>query len=86
MTESTAPAGEYTYPEAARLLGVGEDWLRHNTPKVPFPHYRKSLSRTGRAAITFTDAHLDEIRRTFFEIRPADKPAKRIGPVTRRTA
>lgn len=77
----TAPT-EHEYPAAAELLGISEKWLRENIAKLP--HYKKALSTRGSGKVTFTDEHLDEIRRTIFEHRPAE-PVRR-GPVTRRRA
>lgn len=75
----TAPV-EHEYAAAAEALGISEYWLRQNISKLP--HYKKSSSKRGAGKVTFSDAHLDEIRRTIFEHRPAE-PTRR-GPVTRR--
>ena len=71
---------EHDYPEAARILGVSEDWLRINIRNLP--HYKKSLSSRGRGKVTFSEQHIAEIRQTF-EHRPAE-PVTRRGPATRR--
>jgi hypothetical protein len=77
----TAPI-EHDYAEAAALLGVSEDWLRHNAPKN-LPHRKKSLKANGRGRVVFTDAHLEEIR-AMWDRRPAEPQAAK--PLTRRRA
>lgn len=51
----TAPEAELDYAEAAALLRVSEDWLRHHAPRE-FPHYKKA----GR--VTFGPQHIEAIR------------------------
>jgi hypothetical protein len=80
VSRAATPEGEHTYAEAAKLLGGGIDWLKQHTPKVPLPHYKKSLSRNGRGSVTFSDAHIAEIK-AMFEVRPA-KP-KRVRSLAR---
>lgn len=70
----TAVEQEFTYPEAARILRVSEDWLRRNTPGR-FPH-----RQIGRRVL-FSAEHLAEIR-ALHEVRPGD-PGTRVGSVPR---
>ena len=80
MTGPAIPEGEFGYSDAAKALGIGEDWLRTNIARLP--HYKRSLSNRGNGRVSFTSEHLDEIRRTIFERRPAEP--KRGAPVGRR--
>lgn len=79
------------YAAAAAELGVSEEWLREMTPRVPLPHSKfavaKSgeISQKGRGPVVFYDDDIAEIRK-MFAVRAADSAPRRSGPVTRRRA
>lgn len=78
---SASEIDEYDYPTAAGLLKVSESFLRENISKLP--HYKKSFSMIGKGAVTFSDAHIAQIR-GMFEHQP--DPDARLRPSTRRRA
>lgn len=59
----TTPAPDLDYTEAAAVLRVGEDWLRHETPRR-FPH-RKIAGK-----VYFSPEHIAAIR-AMHEVNPA---------------
>ena len=57
---------DYSYAEAADLLGVKESFLKHAVQKLNLPHHKYSLTGSGlRGTVTFSAAHLEQIRKAF---------------------
>jgi hypothetical protein len=67
----------YSYPEAARELGVKEKWLRDNIRKLP----HKKLGRV----VYFLDADLERIDQLFHH-EPQNSPVAAVTPLSAKPA
>lgn len=82
-------SGPRDYTAAATELGVGEKWLRENTPRVPLPHHKFSVDKTGqpttkgRGEVVFYDEDIDAIKEMFAQ-GVSKRPTS--APLTRRRA